>query len=101
MSEILESFGEVLLTLLPASDYGKVIWLIVFCIFALILTGRLKLEWIGKSVRYMWSRFIRCPLGHHSWRISGIGFVDLHTGGGIEGVHKCKYCGKQDYFEGI
>lgn len=99
MSEkALERFSEVLFMLLPESDVGKVVWLIVICLFALMLTGRLKLEWIGRGLLFLWRRFIQCPLGKHSWLLASVGY--LSDSGGVDGLYKCKYCHKQDYFTG-
>ncbi len=96
--KVLESFSEVLFALLPESDFGRVVWLIVLCLFALMLTGRLKLEWIGKGLMYLWRRLIKCPLGKHSWKLASVG--RLSESGGVDGIYKCKYCHKLDYFTG-
>ena len=98
--KILESFSEILLSILPESTFGKIVWLGIVAVFILILTGRLRLEWIGAGLVYLWSRFIKCPMGKHAWRLAGIGWCDLNRGGGVEGPYVCKYCGKQDYFIG-
>ena len=50
--KMLENFGTVLLALLPESDFGKVLYLIIFGVFALVLFGRLELKWIGRGFRW-------------------------------------------------
>ena len=96
--KVLEGFSEVLFEVLPESDLGKVVWLIVVCLFALILAGRLKLEWFGNGLVYLWSRFVKCPLGKHSWRLASVGY--LSDSGGVDGLYRCRYCNKQDVFTG-
>ena len=100
-SDLLEKFGETLLFVLPESDLGKIAWLLIVGFFVLVHKGRFKLEWIGSATLYIWRRFIKCPLGKHSYRQAGIGHADLFRGGGITAHYKCRYCGKQDYFEGV
>lgn len=99
--KLLDTVSKLLLAVLPDSDLGKIVGIILIGFFLLILTGRFKLEWIGAATLYIWRRFVRCPLGKHSYYLSGVGSIDLIRGGGITGPYKCRYCGKQDHFEGV
>ena len=92
---MLENFGTVLLAILPESDFYRVLYLIIFGVFALILFGRLKLEWIGQGLMFLWCRFLSCPLGKHSWTLASADRAN--SVGGFDGYYRCKYCRKTDY----
>ena len=94
MSEGIRQFGEVLLALLPASDVGRIIYLVIFCWFVLTVTGRFKLEWLAKPFQWVWRRCIQCPLGNHSWRMASVG--TLTDAGTVNALCKCAYCGTQE-----
>ena len=98
MDKVLTTILEILTKILPESDFGKVMCVLIIVLLLLIITGRLKLEWIGKGMRYLWCRCLKCPLGQHSWRLAGVGY--LSASGGVRGPYICKYCRKQDYFTG-
>ena len=98
----MEQFGNVLSALLPDSDVGKILFLLIFGFFVLVVTGRFKLEWIGA----WWQRYaippyrrrFYCRRNKHSWRRASVmGY--LGSSGGIEAVWQCRHCGKQDHFE--
>ncbi len=97
MAETLsESIGEVLLVFLPETDSGKITWLIIVCIFILIVNRAFKLEWIGKLMLHLWCRRVKCPLGWHTWESFGKRMIDFETM--IDsGPIRCKYCRKQSH----
>ena len=82
-----------------ATDYTALrLWPLRDCHEASPTGWSAKLEWIGNALMYLWSRFIRCPLGKHSWRLASVG--RLSGSGGVDGLYKYKYCRKQDRFTG-
>lgn len=94
MSEGIRQFGEVLLALLPESDVGRIIYLVIFSGFVLTVAGRFKLEWLAKPFQWVWGRCIQCPLGNHSWKMASVGY--LTDEGTVAAICKCAYCGKQE-----
>lgn len=93
MGEIVKMVTEILSTVLPDSDLGKVVTLLMVLLFFLILSGRLRLEWIGSGVRHIY-RWFRCKVrDKHLYHLNGIGWVDINTGR-QRGTFVCNICGK-------
>ena len=97
MPDRLDIISEILSTLLE-SAFGKVVYVIVIGLFALILSGHLKLKWLGQGLTYLWNRIFKCPRGKHTWRYPIGGSMDMSTGL-VAGVRKCRYCAKTEFFE--
>ena len=86
---------------LPNSDFGKIVWLVIVCLFILVCMGRFKLEWIGFTVKYLYNRLVRCLIfRRHRWKLASIGKIDIHTGI-RSGFFRCKYCRKVKYMNAV
>ena len=98
MNEFLKIVAELLTTVTPDSDAGKVGIVLILTFLVLTLAGRFKLEWIGKIIRHV-CLWIRCKTrDKHLWKQSGIiGHVDHNTGHFIGSV-VCRICGKRDFW---
>ena len=93
MDEFTKTVVEILLTLLPDSDVGKLLVLLIIVFLVLVLTGRFKLEWIGVGVRHVF-RWMRCKLRNkHRYFQDGIGWINFETGRHT-GTFVCDVCGK-------
>ena len=70
MDESMAAIIEMLSILLPQGDVGRVVALGIVALFALVLTGRVRLEWLAllrNPVRILWIR-ARCRVGAHYWK---------------------------------
>ena len=93
MGEFATMAGEILSTVLPKSDVGKILWLLIIGGFALVLAGRFKLKWIGSGVKHIF-RWLRCKTRNkHVLEFYGLGRYDLNTGL-PSGAARCSICGK-------
>ena len=61
MCEIATLVSDTLLAILPHSDIGKLVGLLIIAWFLLILTGRFRLEWIGAGTVHV-CRWLRCKI---------------------------------------
>ena len=95
MNEFAKLAAEILSAVLPDSDLGKVVVLLLILLFLLIALGRLRLEWIGKGIRHIF-RWLRCKTrDKHLYQIDGIiGWLDPRTGI-TRGRFVCTICGKR------
>lgn len=98
MRESLEFMAELLATVMPDSDAGKLGTFLILAFLVLTVTGRFKLEWIGIGSRHV-CLWIRCKTrDKHRWKQSGIiGHVDRNTGHFVGSV-VCRICGKRDFW---
>ena len=55
MDEFFRIAIEILKAVLPDSDFGKLLALLLSCFFVLIIVGRLKLEWLGHDIRHIFA----------------------------------------------
>ncbi|MDE2706685.1 MAG: hypothetical protein OXI35_16585 [Gemmatimonadota bacterium] len=80
MRESLEIMAELLATVMPDSDAGKLGTFLILAFLVLTATGRFKLEWFGIGSRHVF-RWLRCKIRNkHYWKQSGIGWMDFETG---------------------
>ena len=89
--------SDVLSTILPGSDWAKLLALmvIVWCVF--VITGKFKLEWIGFAVWQIWlaarhvTRWIRCKTrGKHYYVNTGSDWVAPRWN-----ILVCRICSKR------
>lgn len=93
MGETTKIVLEILSEILPDSDTGKLVGLLLFSIFVLILFGRIKLEWMAYGLRHIF-RWLRCKIrGKHRYFLDGIGHTDFRTGR-TSGTFVCAVCGR-------
>ena len=93
MGEFTKTVVEILSAVLPDSDVGKVLVLLIIVFLVLVITGRLKLEWIGVGIRQIF-RWLRCKVRNkHRYFQDGIGWMDINTGRRT-GTFRCDVCGK-------
>ena len=94
MDEFFRIAIEILKAVLPDSDFGKLLALLLCGLFALILFGRVKLEWLGHGIRHIF-RWLRCKLrDKHLYHQAGlISWLDPDTGR-QRGRFVCRVCGK-------
>ena len=70
MDEFATMGGEILSTVLPASDLGKLLWLGIVGWFILVVTGRFRLEWLGILARYAFCA-ARCKIRkRHTFKVT-------------------------------
>ena len=93
MGEFIKIASEILSAVLPDSDVGKLVALLLVLMFLLILFGRFRLEWIGVSILHIF-RWLRCKVRNkHRYVQEGIGWIDFNTGY-RRGTFVCAVCGK-------
>lgn len=93
MDDFFKTATDILGEVLPDTDIGKLAGLLIVAFFALIVTGRFKLEWIGIFLRHV-GRWLRCKLrDRHRYYQEGIGWLDFNTGH-RSGTFVCRVCGK-------
>ena len=91
MGEFATMAGEILSAVLPASDVGKLLWLVIVGWFSLVLTGRFRLEWIGRVVRHI-SGWVLCKIrGRHRYLETTI----IESSGNMVAAAICRYCDKR------
>ena len=91
MGEFTTMAGEILFAVLPQSDVGKILGLLIIGWVALVATGRFKLEWIGLFVRQVF-RWCRCKIrDKHDY--SSMTLLDERGHGRRWGT--CRICGKE------
>ena len=80
MNEFVKSAAETLGAVLPDSDVGKLLALLIVAGFLLIMTGRFKLQWIASGARQIY-RWLRCKVSYkHYYQPANIGWIDIATG---------------------
>ena len=93
MNEFVKAVIEILGAVLPNSDAGKLIALLIVAGFLLVLAGRLKLKWISLGTRHIY-RWLRCKIrDKHYYYLDGVGWTDLNTGRS-RGTYVCAVCSK-------
>ena len=93
MNEFVKAATNILGAVLPNSDAGKLIALLIVAGFLLVMTGRFKLEWISHGTRHIY-RWLRCKIrNRHHYHLDGIGWMDLNTGRS-HGTYVCGVCNK-------
>ena len=93
MDEFFKTANDILGEALPDTDIGKLTALLIVAFFALIVTGRFKLEWIGMLVRHI-GRWLQCKFrDRHRYYQEGLGWLDFDTGH-RSGKFVCRVCGK-------
>ena len=93
MGEFFKIAADILATVLPDSDVGKVIFLLIIVFLVLVVTGRFPLKWIGVSIRHI-CRWLRCKIrDKHRYFQDGIGWIDFNSGRHT-GTFRCDVCGK-------
>ena len=97
MNEFIKGATDILTTVLPDSDAGKLLALLIVAWFLLIVTGRFKLKWIGIVVKHIY-RWLRCKISDkHYYQLDGIGWTDI-TAGRSHGTYVCAVCSKVQVF---
>ena len=97
MDEFVRSMTDILSAVLPDSDFGKLLALLIVAGFLLILTGRFKLQWIASGTRQIY-RWLRCKAGDkHYYQPANIGWIDIATGR-HRGTYVCSVCNKVHIF---
>ena len=94
MGEFATMAGEILSTVLPKSDVGKILWLLIIGGFALVLAGRFKLEWICSGVKHIF-RWLRCKVRdkhHFDHTVKRTNVLDFF--GPYVRRSECRICGK-------
>ena len=92
MGELAKIAIQIISDSLPDSDIAKLVALVIFCTFLLMLFGRIKLEWIAYALRHIY-RWLRCKIFRkHRYRLQGIGSTNLATGS-VRGTFICAICG--------
>ena len=98
MGEFATMAGEILSAVLPASDVGKLLWLVIVGWFSLVLTGRFRLEWIGRGSRHIY-RWLRCKIARRHYYIMMNQGRPVMFEDGVSGIlRECRICGKDDYW---
>ena len=92
MGEFATMAGEILSAVLPASDVGKLLWLVIVGWFSLVLTGRFRLEWIGRGTRHVY-RWLRCKIADKHY-VGYVGVVNQDDSC-VRRFSQCRICGKR------
>lgn len=88
-----ELVAEMLVSVMPDSNAGKVGTLLLLALFGLAIAGRFKLEWIGLGIRHIF-RWLRCKTrNRHIWEQCRPGPLE-HPTGPDAGTFVCVVCGK-------
>ena len=93
MGEFFKTAADILIAILPDSDFGRLIALLILAFIVLAVMGRFKLEWLGTGIRHI-CRWLRCKVRNkHRYFQKGIVWIDGNTGH-KRGTYVCRVCGK-------
>ena len=96
MGEFATMAGEILFAVLPQSDWGKLLGLVIVGFFILVVTGKFPLEWIGRGTRHIY-RWLRCKImDRHYYIMTNQGRPVVFEDGSSGILRECRICGKDD-----
>ena len=92
MCEFATVASEILFAILPDSDIGKILGLLIIVWLVFVVTGKFRLEWLAFGSRHVY-RWLRCKIADKHY-VGYVGVVNPDDSY-VRRFSQCRICGKR------